>query len=94
MVIASTLVILPKYDKNNLLGKGTFKTAHLVSLKWVSDPPSFGLGAQTSEAIHVALKRLHDDSHSGVNLKCFNYADESHKVLTEGTLLGWADSLL
>ena len=82
------------YDKNNLLGKGTFKTAHLASLKWVSDPPSFGLGAQTSEAIRVALKGPYDDSCSGVNLKCFNYADESRKVLTEGTLLGWADSLL
>lgn len=43
------------YDKNNLLGKGTFKTAHLASLKRVSDPPSFGLGAQASEVIRVAL---------------------------------------
>ena len=82
------------YDKDNLLGKGTFKTVHLSSLKQVSDPPSFGLGAQTSKAIHVALKRPYNDSCSGINLKHFNYADKSWKVLTEGTLLGWADFLL
>ena len=55
------------YDKNNLLGKGTFKTAHLASIKWVSDPPYSGLGAQTSEAIHIALKRPYDDSRPGVS---------------------------
>lgn len=40
------------------------------------------------------MKRPYDDTRSGVNLKRFNYSDESRKVLTEGTLLGWADSLL
>ena len=41
----------------------------------------------------MALKRPYDDRNSGV-VKRFNYADESRKVLMEGTLLGWADSLL
>lgn len=83
------------YDKNNLIGKGTFKTAHLASLNWASHPPISGLGAKNSQSIAVALKRPYDDRNmnSGA-VKRFNYADESRKVLTEATLLGWADSLL
>jgi hypothetical protein len=81
------------YDRNNLIGKGTFKTAHLASLKWASHAPIAGLGAKNSQSIAVALKRPYDDRNSGV-VKHFNYADESRKVLTEGTLLGWADSFL
>lgn len=85
------------YDKDNLIGKGTFKTAHLASLHWFSDPPSTGLGAKSSEsaAIPVALKRPYDDTGNSVGpIRRFNYSDESRKVITEGTLLGWADSLL
>jgi hypothetical protein len=44
------------YDKNNIIGKGTFKTAHLASLKWISGSPSSGLGAKISEPIAVAMK--------------------------------------
>ena len=38
----------------------------------------------------------YDRNHNcdSVVVKRFNYADESRKVLMEGTLLGWADSLL
>ena len=82
------------YDKSKLIGKGTFKTAHLASLNWVSTFPSTGLGAKNSQSIPVALKRPYDDRSSDKVIKRFNYADESRKVLTEGTLLGWADSLL
>jgi len=82
------------YDKNNILGKGTFKTAHLASLKWILSSPSNGLGAKISEPIAVAMKRPYDDSKQSGNVKHFNYADESCKVITEGTLLGWAKSLL
>ena len=85
------------YNKNNLIGKGTFKTAHLASLNWVSLPPIAGLGANNSYTITVALKRPYDDRNFKLNssvVKRFNYADESRKVLTEATLLGWADSLL
>ena len=82
------------YDKNNIIGKGTFKTAHLASLKWISSSPSSGLGAKISEPIAVAMKRPYDDSKQSQIVKRFNYADESRKVITEGTLLGWADSLL
>ena len=81
------------YDKNQLIGKGTFKTAHLASLNWVLKSPIVSLGAKNSQSISVALKLPNDDQNSEV-IKCFNYTDESHKVLTEGTLLGLADSLL
>jgi len=80
------------YDKGDLIGKGTFKTAHRASLEWISTPPATGLGEKSSMPISVALKRPYDDSRSGI--KRFNFADESRKVLTEGTLLGWAASLL
>ena len=82
------------YDKNDIIGKGTFKTAHLASLKWVSSSPSSGLGAKISKPIAVAMKRPYDDTKQSQLVKHFNYADESCKVITEGTLLGWADSLL
>ena len=82
------------YDKNNIIGKGTFKTAHLASLKWIPSSPSSGLGVKISEPITVAMKRPYDDSKQSQLVKRFNYADESRKVITEGTLLGWADSLL
>ena len=81
------------YDKNQLIGKGTFKTAHLASLNWVLKSPIVSLGAKNSQSIPVALKQPYDDRNSEV-IKHFNYANESCKVLTEGTLLGWADSLL
>jgi hypothetical protein len=80
------------YDKGGLIGKGTFKTAHLGTLEWLSISPNEGLGAKSPKPIPVALKRPYDDSQSGI--KRYNYTDESRKVLTEGTLLGWADSLL
>lgn len=83
------------YNRHDgLLGKGTFKTAKLASLSWVSTQPTRGLGALTSGIIQIALKRPYDDSHTGQDIKRFNFADEIRKVLTEGTLLGWADSLL
>ncbi len=82
------------YDKSKLLGKGTFKTAHLASLQWISESPSVGLGSNGQKYIPVALKRPYDDRHSGAVIKRFNYVDESRKVLTEATMLGWADSLL
>jgi hypothetical protein len=85
------------YSKNNLIGKGTFKTAHLASLTWASQPPNSGIGAKNSQSIAVALKRPYDDTHTASTrgvVKRFNYADESRKVLMEAMLLGWADSLL
>ena len=39
------------YDKNNILGKGTFKTAHLASLKWILSSSSNGLGAKISGSL-------------------------------------------
>ena len=75
------------YDKNNLIGKGTFKTAHLASLTWASPAPIAGLGARNSQSIIVALKRPYDDTHYDRNsrvVKRYNYADESRKVLMEG----------
>ena len=93
MVIASTLVILPMI-RTISLEKAPSRLCTSHPLNGFLTPPSFGLGAQTSEAICVALKRPYGDSRSGVNLKHFDYADESRKVLTEGTLLGWPDSLL
>ena len=40
------------------------------------------------------MKRPYDNSKQSQIVKRFNYTDESRKVITEGTLLGWADSLL
>ena len=82
------------YNKNNIIGKGTFKTAHLASLKWISSSPTSGLGAKISKPIAVAMKWPYEDSKHSQIVKRFNYTDESCKVITEGTLLGWADSLL
>lgn len=80
------------YNKSKLISKGTFKTAHTASLEWFSVSPVQGLGAKSTTPIAVALKRPYNDSRPG--MKRFNFADESKKVLTEATLLGWADSLL
>lgn len=91
---SESLLAYISYDKIKLLGKGTFKTAHLASLQWISNAPSVGLGSNSSKHILVALKRPYDDRHSGAIIKRFNYVDESRKVLTEATMLGWADSLL
>lgn len=82
------------YDKNNIIGKGTFKTAHLTSLKWISSSLYSGLGSKISKPIAIAMKRPYNDSKQSQIMKYFNYTDESCKVITEGTLLGWVDSLL
>ncbi|KAF8149134.1 hypothetical protein B0H34DRAFT_667849 [Crassisporium funariophilum] len=47
----------------------------------------------SSQGLHIALKRPYDTTKT-TGKKRYNFADESRKVLTEGTLLGWADSLL
>ncbi|PPQ67554.1 hypothetical protein CVT26_006855 [Gymnopilus dilepis] len=83
------------YEKNNYsLGKGTFKTATVATLTWASSPPLEGLSARTSSETAVALKRPYDDSYGTFKIHRFNFADEYRKVLIEGTLLGWASSLL
>lgn len=80
--------------KDKLLGKGTFKTAHLVSLQWLSNTPPAGFESQGVNSIAVALKRPYNEKQKAKMVKRFNYMDESHKILTEATSLGWADSLL
>lgn len=66
------------YQKNDyLLGKGTFKTATLASLTWISPPPTEGLAAQISGGTYVALKRPYDDTRGSAKVMRFNFADES-----------------
>lgn len=64
-----SLLAYISYDKSKLLGKGTFKTAHLASLQWIFDAPSVGLGSNDSAHIPVALKCPYDDQHSGAVIK-------------------------
>lgn len=83
------------YNKNDYcLGKGTFKTATLASLTWISSPPAKGFAERVSGVTYIALKRPYDDSHGSTRVMRYNFTDKSQRVLTEGTLLGWADSLL
>ncbi|KAF9483234.1 hypothetical protein BDN70DRAFT_800181 [Pholiota conissans] len=50
--------------------------------------------AVSAQGLRVALKHPFYSPSRSSSIRCFNFADESRKVLTEGTLLGWADSLI
>ena len=80
------------YDKNQLIGKGTFKTAHLASLNWVPKSLIVSLGAKNSQSIPVALKQPCDDQNSEV-IKRFNYANESCKHQQNVGILVWPGKL-
>ncbi|KAF4618216.1 hypothetical protein D9613_011571 [Agrocybe pediades] len=88
------LAYLSYYPEAGFLGKGTFKTAHSATLRWISSSPSQGLTPTNGSSLQVALKRPYDDRHTRGALKRFNCEDEGRKVHTEATNLGWASSLL
>lgn len=95
------------YNSEDILGKGTFKTATAASLEFDSAAPSTGLGSvriNGAARIPVALKRpfllkpapkrngLRVSTASTVSR--MGFADEQHAVSGEAKLLVWANALL